>query len=306
MTVSLLGLSALIFLIILISSVLFRIYTHPIRVKIRTFPSDYGLDFKELEFVSAGVFHKAWLIFPPGLSARNHLPTVVTTHGYAANRAEILDRSAFIARAGFLVFTFDWRACGESGGKACSGGLLERVDLMNALEFLRRQEEVDSERIAIYGFSMGASLSIIAVAEDTAIKCVVADSPYSSLWEIAGAILKRFLLPKFLFLRMLDRKFVRHFGNSMKAIDVVKAAGKIAPRPILLLGGRKDHFVPISHSEAVYKAALEPKLFHVEPNGGHFDNASRLTLEEIIVPFLSSQLGEEQANSISQTAGDAH
>jgi dipeptidyl aminopeptidase/acylaminoacyl peptidase len=282
----------------------FRSYARPARMPLANTPADFGCDYRNLEIKTAdGLTLKAWLIFPPSQAASGRLPVVITTHGYGTNRSDIIERSIAVARAGFLVLTFDWRCCGESEGNICTGGLREKEDLRAALDALPKLPEADPERVAVYGFSMGAVLAILIAAEDSRIKAVVADSPYSSMREQARHIIRSLFLPPALFLKSAEKAFKRKFGGEMAEIDALVAAPRIAPRPLLILGGERDRVVPPSHPLAIYEAADEPKKVITNPNGGHFDNATPETLNGTIIPFLKSALAVPAAGN--RTGGKA-
>jgi len=270
----------------------FAFYSRPSRMLIDTTPADFGLQFRDIEFeIDEDLRLKAWLILPPEHKPGERRPLVITTHGYATNRSDIIERSAAVAHAGFLVFTFDWRRCGESEGDACTGGLQERFDLRAAIDKASSLPEADPERIAIYGFSMGAVLAILVAAEDKRIKGVVADSPYASMREETRHIIRNLFLPPFLFIAAADSAFKRRFGGGMSEVDVVAAAPKITPRPFLILKGERDRVVPPWHSDKIFAAAGEPKKLVINSDGGHFDNASPETLDNEVIPFLNEVLG---------------
>lgn len=269
----------------------FTTYTKHVRIPIKETPADFGIAYREISFDSGdGLKLKGWLVWPPDYhrTPDGKLPAVIACHGYAANRSEIIDRTVAIARAGFAVFTFDWRACGGSEGDRCSGGLTEQADLRAAIEIVISFPEVDPKRIAIYGFSMGGAIAILVAAEDQRIKAVAADSPFVSMWEMTRHILRSMFMPTALFMEMADRSFRKHFGGSMRDVDVVSAVPKLAPRPLLILVGERDRVVPPWHSRKVFEAAGQPKSIEVNPNGGHFDNAEPQTFESVIIPFLKN------------------
>jgi dipeptidyl aminopeptidase/acylaminoacyl peptidase len=271
----------------------FRSYARPPRMPISATPADFGLEYRDFEFETEdGLKIKAWLIFPPDVKAPERLPVVITTHGYSTCRSDIIERSATVAHAGFLVLTFDWRCCGESEGEICTGGLRERNDLRAAIEAVSKLPEADPQRVAVYGFSMGAVLTILVAAEDERIRAVVADSPYASMREQARHMIRNLLMPPSLLLATAEKGFKRKFGGEMAEIDAVAAAPKISPRPLLILNGRRDRVVPPQHSRAIFEAACEPKRLIVNPDGGHFDNASPQTISQEIIPFIEGALGK--------------
>ena len=276
----------------LLGVVFFAIYSRHARMPIGETPADFGLEYRDVEFeADDGVSLRGWLILPPGYKPGERRAAVITTHGYSTNRSDIIERTAAVAHGGFVVFTFDWRRCGESGGKVCTGGLTEQRDLLAAIDTLAGLPEADPERLGVYGFSMGGVVAVIVAAADERIKAVVADSPFVNMREMTRRIIKSMYLPPFLFLASMDREFKRRFGGGMMDVDTAAAAARLSPRPLLLLAGKRDRVVPFWHHQKVFDAAREPKRFEVNPNGGHFDNAKPETLSNVIIPFLKRELG---------------
>ena len=269
----------------------FRLYTRPPRVPIRTTPAHYGLRYLNVSFESEdGIPLQGWLVFPPDYREGERRAGVLVTHGYGANRSDIIERSVAVAMAGFVVLTFDWRCCGESGGMVSTGGLAEQLDMRAAVDFFLSRPEVDPSGIAVYGFSMGAVSAIIVAAEDPRIKAVVADSPYAGMWEVTKHILRRQFMHPSLFIHRADRVFRQKFGAGMRDVDAASAVAGLSPRPLLILCGERDRIIPSWHSRKVFEAAGEPKKIISNKHGGHFDNASDQLLREEIIPFLLEAL----------------
>ncbi len=275
----------------LLGVVFFAIYSRPARIPINETPADFGLEYRDVEFESEdGLKLRGWLILPPGYKPGERRAAVITTHGYSTNRSDIIKRTAAVAHGGFVVFTFDWRRCGESEGQVCTGGLTEQRDLRAAIDTLAGLPEADPERIGIYGFSMGGVIAIIVAAADERIKAVVADSPFVNMREMTRHIIKSMFLPPLLFLASMDREFKRRFGGGMMDVDTAAAVGRLSPRPFMMLAGELDRVVPFWHHEKVFAAAREPKRFEINPIGGHFDNAKPETQSNVIIPFLKREL----------------
>jgi dienelactone hydrolase len=76
--------------------------------------------------------------------------------------------------AGYAVLTFDFRGHGHSEGRLDPPSA--PADLGAALAYLRTQPQVDDERVALVGASMGGSASVIVGAADAAVRTVVAIS----------------------------------------------------------------------------------------------------------------------------------
>ena len=275
----------------LAASSIFRLYTRPIRVAIRETPADFDLQYDELTFASDGAGYAAWLIHPPGKKSDKALPAVLMPHGFAANRSDILPRCAAVAGAGMRVFTFDWRGHGDNGELLCSGGLAEKNDLTAALAHMRSLEIVDAERVAIYGFSMGAAISLLVAAEDANLCCVVADSPYYGIGEVMDHVLSRLMIPHAIMRGPMRKRFRNTFGYDFDAVDIPGAVRRIPPEQLLLLGGTADRIVPFNHVKRLHESAECKPQFHITQGGSHFDNADPATLSGVVIPFLRKHLG---------------
>lgn len=272
---------------------LFDAYIHPVRMMNEGSPRDYGLDYRDLVFTTTeGLVLKAWLILPPRDLRTQRMPAIIALHGYSTNRWDIIERTALLARAGFLVISYDQRASGESEGTAVTGGPLEIGDVRAVIDQAVKLPDVDADRIGVYGFSMGATVAIIAAAEDARIDAVVADSPYAGLRDITAKVLRDRALPEWPFVDLMDLSFQWSFGVRMETCDAASAAAKIAPRPLLILAGEQDTVVPHDHPQRIFSAAREPRRLVVNPAGGHFDNGSPALFGSTIVPFFREMLGK--------------
>jgi dipeptidyl aminopeptidase/acylaminoacyl peptidase len=266
---------------------LFDAYIHPVRMLVEGNPLDYGLDYQNHIFTTRdGLELKAWLILPPPSLRTGRLPTIFAVHGYSTSRWDIIERCALLARAGFLVIAYDQRASGESEGTAVTGGPLETADLRSVIDQAVTLPEVDPERLGVYGFSMGATVAIIAAAGDERIDAVVADSPYASLREISAKVLRDRGLPEWPFVDLMNLSFQWSFGVDMASCDATAVAARIAPRPLLILAGEKDQVVPHDHPQRIFSAAREPRRLAISPGGGHFDNGTPVLFGNTIVPFF--------------------
>jgi hypothetical protein len=90
------------------------------------------------------------------------------------------DLSDTLSRRGVAVLRLDDRGVGASTGRRDSVVLLDRVqDLRAALEFLRRERQVDIRRISLLGMGDGAAVVSVVAATDTALAGVVVLLPDS-------------------------------------------------------------------------------------------------------------------------------
>jgi pimeloyl-ACP methyl ester carboxylesterase len=158
------------------------------------------------------------------------------------------------------VLLFDFRAHGDSEGRKCSLGYLERRDLLAALSLLRQREGVDAERVGVYGFSLGGAVAILTAAEHLEIRAVVSDSSFSSMEEEAiHALTRVYHLPKFPFLWLGKTAYQLLFGFGFEKISPMAAIARLSGRPVLLIAGVGDETIPDAHAGYLYEAAGQPK-----------------------------------------------
>jgi uncharacterized protein len=100
---------------------------------------------------------------------------VVVRHGAGSTRADVLDQAGVLVEAGYGVLVVDARGHGGSAGRGMDLGWYGEVDTRAAVDFLLTRPEVDSQRIAVLGLSMGGEEAIGAAADDERISAVVAE-----------------------------------------------------------------------------------------------------------------------------------
>ena len=133
-------------------------------------PADRGMSYRDVEFETAdGVALSGWYVPSTNGAA------VVLMHGAGSTRSGVLDQAAVLADHGFGVLLFDARGHGRSGGRAMDFGWYGDQDTSAAVSFLQAQPDVDDQRIAAMGMSMGGEQAIGAAAADPRIGAVVAE-----------------------------------------------------------------------------------------------------------------------------------
>jgi len=119
----------------------------------------------------AGPYKLAAVFYLPKLaSASKPAPGVIVCHGLGSKKENHLGFAEYMAEQGFAALAFDWRGHGESAGNLDDHTL---DDVSAAVAYLSRRPEVDKNRLAIRGASMGAFLAILAAAQEPRLKAVV-------------------------------------------------------------------------------------------------------------------------------------
>lgn len=228
------------------------------------------------------------------------LPLVVIGHGLASSSVEFYDFPERIAAHGYAVLTLDYRGHGESDGER---GFLskERVleDLLGGLDAMRKEYNVDVDRLALLGHSTGAALFLHAAPHIPNLRCLALLAPVARLryemnpFEFLGYNLMRgvsVLAPrlrvpyKVRYERLYVSKAsieraqrddflqsslpVRDYRPLVKELDGAAAARHVHV-PALVMIAELDIVVKKSSSRKVHAALAGPKKLVDVPKSGH-------------------------------------
>ncbi|MHB8845994.1 MAG: alpha/beta hydrolase [Nitrospirota bacterium] len=259
----------IILLVIAFSFILVYANTHPPRYPLNVPPSDYGMPYERVSFITEdGVTIAGWLI------GRDHhgtkAPAVIICHGLGANRSDFTDLAVQLARRGYRTLTFDFRAHGESGGSRSSLGYHEQKDVKAAYAFLTSRQGIDRDRIGIFGFSLGGSTAILSAASNGKFAAVATDSAFTSLRDQAHEAITGFYhLPAFPFVNLAVLGYELYFQTGTRNIGPETAIARISPVPVLIIAGEGDEMIPAENGRRLFAAAREPKELWIIPVSGH-------------------------------------
>jgi alpha-beta hydrolase superfamily lysophospholipase len=188
--------------------------------------------------------------------------TLVYLHGVADNRGGGVGLARRFGPRGWEVIAYDGRAHGASGGAACTYGVLEKRDLVRALDAAR------ADRVVLFGSSLGAAVALQAAPLDPRIGGVIAQSPFSSLEEIARDRAPWFATDAEVggALTIAEAKGGFTLGEASPA-----AAARDIRVPVLLIHGALDRDTRLEHSRRIEAALGGPKGLLVVPGAGHED-----------------------------------
>ncbi len=110
------------------------------------------------------------------------------------------------------------------------------VDLHRTLDAAEEISELDSDRVAYAGLSLGAIIGAIFCANDP--------RPRAAALALGGG------------------------GFGGRDVDPAQHVGRFAPRPLLFVNGERDETVPPAAAKRLHEAAGEPKEIHWF-DGGH-------------------------------------
>jgi carboxymethylenebutenolidase len=190
----------------------------------------------QLSFESGGKDIRLDCFLPDANTQR--FPAVIGLHGSGGGHASMADPAGLLAEQGFAVYVlhyFDRTGTTEIDG-------LQTIfrhfpswmkTLWDAVSFVARQPQVDPERIALLGFSLGAYLALSASAIDSRVQAVV---------EFFGGMPKE--------MKLFSRRLC----------------------PVLILHGEQDKTVPVEEAyylQRILEKKQIPYEMQIYPGVGH-------------------------------------
>ncbi len=142
---------------------------------------DSSIQFTRIDhtFVSQGDKLKAWLYLPSGVTEP---PVVVMAHGFGGQRWMRLPAYAErFAQLGMAVFIFDYRGFNDSEGEPRNYINPKRhlQDWDAAIAYVKTLNNVDPERMALWGTSFSGGHVIVEAAKHPEISAVVTQVPFT-------------------------------------------------------------------------------------------------------------------------------
>jgi uncharacterized protein len=197
-------------------------------------------------------------------------PAVILLHGYGRSRAELLPHADYLHRAGYHVLMMDFRGRGESGGGAVTLGAKEPLDVRGAVSYALTRPEVDPQRIALQGVSLGASSGILAMADEPHVAAIVAESPFTDMSSTIARSFEHYIdLPSFPFAPITQFIVERRLGVDADDVRPIDAIPRIGARPVFVIEDSADQDMPEHSGSRLYAAATGPKEYWLIEGTGH-------------------------------------
>jgi len=221
-------------------------------------------------------------------------PTVLLLHG-CPGLEKNLDLAVLLRDRGWNSLLFHYRGCWGSAGRYD----LRTVprDVIAAVDYLTGCPAVDSRRIAVVGHSMGGWAAIVAASVEPRLGAVAVYGAPARL----GASLR--LDPEQLekeftrFLAATPAEFAEQLDEVARRADPLEAVTAIAPRPLLVVHGTEDRWVPVAQAREL-RARAWPSCRYVEVDGAdHAFSWHRTELRELISGWLDEARDHELAGS---------
>lgn len=188
-------------------------------------------------------------------------PGAVLLHGFTSRKEQMAEMVGVgLLRQGVASLAIDLPLHGEriteGQGAAWGGGMWERAvdrsafgnplalagawrgaqrEARHALGYLGARAEVDRERLAVVGYSMGSFLGVQVAADERAVRALVL---------AAGG----------------DLPEGTPFARLVRTLaDPLRAVRRFDGKPLLMVHGRRDPTVTAAQAQRLFDAAMEPK-----------------------------------------------
>ena len=158
---------------------------------------------------------------------------MLLSHGSGGSRERLVAHVRLLARHGYGVLALDNPGNGESEGHSNGLGDNAQPAIDAAVSWLARLLDVDPERIAGFGSSLGAEVLLQAAAHDPRLRAVIGDGPARPRdAQRAGdpGLPERVVAE-------LGLQAVRGISGMRESPSLLGLVPRIAPRPVLLIAG---------------------------------------------------------------------
>jgi fermentation-respiration switch protein FrsA (DUF1100 family) len=256
---------------------------------------------------SDGLSLSGMLHVPEGRRQGERLPAFLVLHGFIGSKdeshAEI--QAKMLESWGYAALRFDFRGCGESGGKRGYVLCMDQVaDTRNALTWLAARPEIDPDRIAVIGHSFGAAVAVYSAGVDERIAAVISSCGWGhgerkfsgqhpgENWKKFTDMLERnrrhkastgesitvsrwdvVPIPEHLRKNLSSKaqmELSADTAQSMFDFQAEDVVGRIAPRPLLLLHTADDQVTPTEQSIRMFERAGMPTELMLITGESHF------------------------------------
>ena len=219
---------------------------------------------------------------------------VVLSHGSGGSRERVAAHARMLARRGYGVLAIDNPGNGESHGHSNGLGYNAQPAVDAALGWLSRRPDVDPQRIAGLGTSLGAEVLLEAAARDPRLRAVVADGPTRPM---DGQRVSDPALPERAF-GAVWLQAVRAVSGMREAPSLTGLMPRIAPRPVLLIAGGVGAPDEIPANRAYRDAGGPTTQLWELPDAGHTGGLRThpAAYEQRTTTFLDRALGLKETS----------
>ncbi len=212
------------------------------------------------------------MVKPANFDPNKKYPTIIYVYG--GPHAQLITKDwlwgtrgwdIYMANKGYIVFTLDNRGSSNRGLAFENStykqlGVIETMDQMKGVEWLKTQPYVDAERLGVHGWSFGGHMTLSLLLKHPGVfKVGVSGGPVVD-WKFYEIMYGE---------RYMSSPKTNAEGYELT--DMKKYAGKLKDQLLIIHGGMDNICVPqhtFSFINACIEAGTQPDLF-IYPNHGH-------------------------------------
>lgn len=226
------------------------------------------------------------------------VPAVLFCHGFGGNKSGkyrvYVNLAEKLVAEGIAVLRIDFRGSGDSEGHFLEMTLNGEVsDALKGLEYLKHLNFIDSNRIGIFGRSLGGAVALITAARFSNVKSLVTWAPifngdqWQHKWKKVNghgtsSTEKRELM------RVNGQLASYDFFNELFNLKMEDHLQKLIQVPLLLIHGKQDDVVLSEHADLYEQhrrnATAESKMIwlpHSDHDFSHPDEQERAMNETV-------------------------
>jgi len=228
-------------------------------------------------------------------NSHSRVPTILFLHGNAGNIGHrLVNVRGLYQNIGCNIALVEYRGYGRSDGSPSEEGIC--MDAQAALDYLHSRADLDTNKIVVFGRSLGGAVAIDLASRSInkeRISAVLLENTFTSIPDIA-----RILFP-FKIIKILPVWFYKNQFKSGKKICRVT-------QPVLFLSGLMDKLIPPTMMNNLYSGCGAPvKRLARFGNGTHNETWScseyfqtiNYFLDEVI--YLHNDHGRQKTSSPS-------
>lgn len=231
-----------------------------------------------------GVFHRPII--------DSSLPAILICHGLAGNktgkgRLYVL-LSQLLAQQGIASLRIDFRGSGDSEGDFADATLMGEVsDSLEALKFIESHPHIDTNRIGIFGRSMGGVVALLTASNYGKIKSLAIwaslfdGHQWLEQWQLANS--GHITEDQRQKMMRINGQIPSHtFFQELFDLEMPKELHKLTNIPLLNIHGEQDEVVAIEHAYRYKKAREKSRAYSEFIRLPHSDHDFTLLEEQKI------------------------
>lgn len=195
---------------------------------------------------------------------------VVFFHGFGRNHTRAWRYAQFLHRAGYSVLAADFRSSRASDRRPTTLGYYELEDARAVLDWVRSDARTRDEPLALFGESLGGSVTLAVAAERPEARVVIVDCPFASGTRALDDALERWAhVPRWPAAPITAAVAEGLTGHDPRSLDALAAARKLADRPIFFIAAELDDRLSAAETRDLWQAAGAHDSLWVLEDCGH-------------------------------------